>query len=99
MPEQKSLFVAILLILGLSLVVIGCVSEAPSSPENGEHTEIIELIESKCITCHALSRVYSVKSQEQWPQIVSRMIDYSPGLLEEHEAEQVIEYLIINYSE
>lgn len=55
------------------------------------------LIETRCISCHTLDRVYIERPTGQWPNIVSRMVSKSPGLLDEAEFEVVVEYLQKNY--
>ena len=69
-------------ILAISALVAAC--GAP----NGQ-----ALTESRCITCHNLTRVKTaVKSQEEWRATVERMVDLG-ARLSKAEQEAVIEYL------
>jgi len=56
-----------------------------------------ELMNTRCTTCHALSRVTSKKATiEQWQSIVERMVTKGAVLTEE-EQKALIEYLAANY--
>ena len=56
-----------------------------------------ELMNTRCTTCHALSRVTSKKATiEQWQSIVERMVTKGAVLTEEEQA-ALIEYLAANY--
>lgn len=100
--------VVIVLLLSASF---GCVENTDKTPngDNNVHNEEnpIEdnpldaeyLIENNCASCHNLNRVYVIKSKDQWPIIIDRMIGKSPGLLNEEEYSIVVEYLQENYSQ
>lgn len=106
--KKLSLFMLFLALLALLLT--GCGGRAPAQPpaqppvQNGSEPveeptpeKAVALIETLCIRCHNLNRVYQERDKELWPDIVTRMVNKSPGLLTNEEYSLVVEYLQENY--
>ncbi len=66
--------------------------EAASSEANGE-----TLLEERCSTCHGLDRTEQAeKTQEEWEQTVTRMVNKGAELNTDEQA-ILVEYLAENY--
>jgi mono/diheme cytochrome c family protein len=100
-------FVILLLLLTLVLAVaVGCGNGGADSPDPNDNEEpndepvlsAQELVEQRCSTCHNLDRVLRERNEDQWPGIVTTMVNKSPGLLDDEEYDLVVEFLQENYS-
>lgn len=103
-------WLTLLLLLFLVMVLAsGCSKNQEGAPQQGNNQEepneepILtgkELVDTRCVGCHNLDdRVYGRKrNQDSWPGIVDRMVKKSPGLLNDQETQQVVEFLQENYS-
>ncbi|OEF96519.1 c-type cytochrome [Desulfuribacillus alkaliarsenatis] len=85
------------------LIAVGCndaTVESPTTNGAGDEadTAALTLIEDNCQSCHTLDQAFRPRAEGQWPQVVDRMIGYSPGLLDDQEREAVIAYLQENRS-
>lgn len=103
----------LIVVLGASLILSGCSpEETKEEPVNDKEEEAVEevnkdaelndaeaLIEARCESCHGLDQVYVEREENEWPDIVSSMIEKSEGLLDDEEYEIVVEYLQDNYSQ
>lgn len=74
---------------------------AVTEPQRGEQqpSPVAALVEERCSRCHDLNRVYRTREKTAWPEIVSRMVRMSPGLLSAEEQELVVQHLQDNYGE
>ena len=99
--SNKKFFVFFLLFALITVVAVGCGDDAGQTPDPGNNNENetvltgADLVDDRCIECHNLDRVY--RERDDWPQVVERMLGYSPNLLTEEERVLVIEYLEENY--
>ncbi|MDW7683419.1 MAG: cytochrome c [Bacillota bacterium] len=101
-------WLVLLLLLALVLVLAaGCGNgdtqppdqNEPGEEPNNEPLTAEALIEARCSSCHIVDRVYSRdRDKDSWPEIVTRMVSKSPGLLSDEEYEIVVNYLQENYS-
>ena len=89
------------ILLALLLVLPGCGNGQESAGEEGANTAVSgqELVESRCINCHNLDKIYQVRDKDQWQGIVEEMIGLSPGLLNNMEKEEVVLFLQENYGQ
>ena len=105
---MKKLFIITLALTLMAFGLIGCSpAEEPAEPDedealemeadNGEEYPAVTVIEDRCSSCHDLGRVYRETETKRWPAIVERMVDKSPGLLDDEEFDLVVEYLQENY--
>jgi hypothetical protein len=77
---------SILFVLVILAATIGCGRESPQ-----------ELVEARCVDCHALSIVEaSRKTSQEWEATVSRMVALGADL-NDRQAEEVVEYLSSTY--
>lgn len=105
---KKVVFLALVLLISLSLIIAGCGPEeepGEKEPEKEEAVEEVdemamgeELIQDRCAECHGLDQVYTEKAEDEWPGIVDHMIEKSEGLLDDEEYDIVVDYLQENYS-
>ena len=104
--KKVSMLLCLSIFLLLIFIFAGCApddSKEEAEVEEYEETEEEEplpaeaLIEDRCTQCHGLDRVHVEKSKEEWPEIVERMVDQSPGLLDDEEFDVVVDYLQENY--
>lgn len=103
---RKYCFVSLLLFL--SVTAAGCAARretpappppAVTEPARGEQQPSpgAALVEERCSRCHDLNRVYRTREKAAWAGIVNRMLQMSPGLLDNEEQGLVIEFLQENY--
>lgn len=74
-------------------------TEAAPAPANAEVPAIdaAALLEARCVDCHSLSKATEARhTQEQWQEIVTRMIGRGAVLNSEEEA-TLVEYLAETY--
>jgi nitrate/TMAO reductase-like tetraheme cytochrome c subunit len=84
----------ILLIMLITAFAVGCGGK-DERPATGPQ----QLIESRCVRCHNLDRVYVARDSDEWPEIVELMVRKSPRLLTESEIDEVVKYLQENYGQ
>jgi hypothetical protein len=109
---MKNKLIVFLLLAALLLTVLpGCGGRTtPPPPDNGNGNgngqngpgddpllDGATLVAQRCARCHNLERVEREYETDEWPAIVTRMEQKSPGLLSEQEYDVVVEYLQENF--
>ena len=98
MRSRKVLLgVAILLLLATgALSACGGASEQPPAEESAA-LDGEALLEDRCTSCHGLDRTTSAqKTQAEWEETVSRMVDKGAQLNDEEQS-VLVDYLAENY--
>lgn len=99
----------LVIFIALALPAAGCArprpdnsgtppANPPGREEPAAELDGAQLVENRCAKCHTLERVYQARDAEQWPAVVNRMVDRSPGLLNSDEFALVVEFLQKNYA-
>jgi hypothetical protein len=84
-----------LLLIGF-LFLAGC--EKKEEPE-AQFTDMKSFIEFKCSICHFSSRIYKEPRTEKfWINLLGRHRRINPQLLNNEDAEKILEYLLVNNS-
>jgi cytochrome c2 len=100
---MKNKCIIILIVVVIIMTFSGCggsknvqpPAEPPAQEEPLSDGQL--LVESRCASCHNLQQVYRSRAKDAWPGIVDRMIGKSPGLLNNDERNQVMDFLQENY--